>query len=131
MSRKALAWMAFADVAVLWIVMWLVIRHVVAERPTLFATFPILLVSNFLIIRRSAKGQLPPRRPRVPVLAWIGLGLYTVSALFWVGTFVIHPSREAGVGALLAASLAALFWWLMLKWRGMLERHRKGDVPSE
>jgi len=123
--------MVFADVAALWIVMWLVHRHVVAERPTLLATFPILLVSNFLIIRRSAKGQLPPRRPRVPLLAWIGVGLYTVSALFWAGAFVIHPSREGGLGALLAASLAALFWWLMLKWKGTLDRQRMGEVRSE
>ena len=127
MSRKTLAWLVVADVVSLWVVMWLVMRHLVPERPAVLAVLPILLISNFLILRRSATSERAPRYRRIPILAWFGLGLYTVAALVAVSVFMAKPSSDHVLGALGATGVAAYLWWMMLRAKRATEPRERAE----
>ena len=131
MSRKVLAWMVLADAAILGLAIWLVIGRVLPERQTFLAVPPFLLVSNLLLLKRlSVRGQSSSRKGRIPVLAWIGLGLYTVAALVGVGALLTKPLGPSSFGVLVVIGLAVYLWWLVLRVRGMTET-RERSISGE
>lgn len=103
------------DAAVLSLVGWLIVSHLLPAYLTMLVTSPALLIANFAVFWKAYQRRRVPRvTGRLSKLMWLPAVVFTIASVAEIASWIQSPDIRSTIQAIVGLALAGWSWFLVV-----------------